>query len=82
MQVELSCYSGAAFGPKTPPFLVDKLESFLQVISNEVSDCIPNIESICSHVFEFGGLQVLGSSQFLQDLKGHRFLDMCAKYFV
>ena len=82
MQVEFLCYSRAAFGPMTPPFLVDKLESFLQLISNEVSDCIPNIEPICSHVFELGGLQVLGSSQFLQDLKGHRFLDMCAKFLV
>ena len=31
------------FGTRTPPFLVDKLESSPQLIRNEVSDFIPNI---------------------------------------
>ena len=43
MQTAILCYSGAALGPRTPPFLVDKLESFPELISNEVSDCIQNI---------------------------------------
>ena len=43
MQAAILFYLGAAFGPMTPPFLVDELESFPQLISNEVSDCIPNI---------------------------------------
>ena len=30
-------------GQELPQFLVVKLESFPQLISNEVSDCIPNI---------------------------------------
>ena len=45
-------------------FSVDKLESFPQLISNEVFECIPNILWICSHVFELGHLQLLGSPQF------------------
>ena len=44
--------------------LVDKLESFPQLVSNEVFHCIPNIKWICSHVFELGDLQFLGSTQF------------------
>ena len=43
MQTAILCYSGAAIGPGIPPFLVDKLESFLQLISNEVFDRTPNI---------------------------------------
>ena len=38
--------------------MVAKLENFPQLISNEVSDCIPNILQICSHVFELGDLQL------------------------
>ena len=41
MQLAILWYSGAAFGPRTPPFA--KLETFPQLISNEVSDRIPNI---------------------------------------
>ena len=36
-------YSGAAFEPRTPHFSVEKLETFPQLISNEVSACVPNI---------------------------------------
>ena len=100
MQVAVLCYSGAAFGPRTPHFLVDKLETFPQLISNKVSDCIPNIQWICSHIFN---PQLLGSTQFFcpyrgfllitllpgmlyfiffQDLKNHRFLDVCAKFLA
>ena len=104
MLAAILCYSGAAFGPRTPPFLVDKLESFPQLlISNEVSDSIRNIQWICSHVFELVDLQLLGNTQiftlyrglplitlllvmlyclFFQDLKGHKFLDVCAKCLV
>ena len=58
MLAAILCYSGAAFGPRTPPFLVDKLESFPQLlISNEVSGSIPNIQWICSHIFELVDLQ-------------------------
>ena len=64
------CYSGAAFGPRTPPFFVDKLESFPQLTSNEVSDCTPNFWRICSHIFELGDLQLLGSSQFFTRHRG------------
>ena len=51
-------------GQGLPQFLVAKLESFPKLISNEVSDCIPNIQWICSHVFELGDLQLLESTQF------------------
>ena len=37
-RVAILCYSGAAFGQRTPPLLVEKLESLLQLISNEVFD--------------------------------------------
>ena len=43
MQAATLYYSEADFGQRTPPFLVDKVESFPKLISNEVSDCIPNI---------------------------------------
>ena len=36
MQIAILRYSGVAFGPRTPPFLVDKLETFPQLNSNEV----------------------------------------------
>ena len=32
----------------------DKLETFPQLISYEISDFVPNILWICSHVFELG----------------------------
>ena len=70
MQAATLCYSGAAFGPRNPYFLVEKLESFPQLISNEVCDCIPNIQWICSHVFELGDLQLLGSTQFFNPCRG------------
>ena len=37
-------------------FSVDKLESFLQLFSNEVFDCILNVLWICFQVFELGDL--------------------------
>ena len=43
MHAAILCYSGAPFEPRTPPFFVDKLGNFPQLISNEVSDYIPNI---------------------------------------
>ena len=51
-------------GQGLPHFLLDILEIFPQLISNEFSDCIPNILWICSHVFELADLQLLGSTQF------------------
>ena len=51
-------------GQELTHFLVDELESFRQVIKNEDSNCISNNLRICSHVFELGDLQLLGSTQF------------------
>ena len=64
MQATILWYSGAAFGPRTPHFLVAKLEIFPQLISDEVSDCIPITYWICSHVFELVDLQLLENTQF------------------
>ena len=64
MEAAILRYSGADFGPRTPPFLVAKLESFPQLITNELSDCIPNI-----YVLELGELQLLGSAQFFTPYK-------------
>ena len=47
-----------------PHFSVDKLESFLQLISNEICNCIPNILWICFQVFELRYLYLLRSAQF------------------
>ena len=43
MQVAILWYPGAASGQGLPHFLIAKLESFPQLLSNEISDCIPNI---------------------------------------
>ena len=64
METEILCYSRVVLGSKTPLFLVDKLESILQLISNEVSDCIQNILWIFSQLFELGDLQLLVNTQF------------------
>ena len=37
-------------------FLAQKVETFLQIISNEVSDYIPNVLWICFQIFELGDL--------------------------
>ena len=39
-------------------------------IDNVTSDCIPNILWICSHVFELGDLQFLGSTQIFTPYGG------------
>ena len=57
-------------GQGLPHFMVDKLGTFPQLISNEVSDCTPNIWWICSHVFELGDLQLLERSQSFTTDKG------------
>ena len=43
-------------GQGLPNFLADKLESFPELISNEVSESLPDIVWICSRVFELGDL--------------------------
>ena len=47
-------------GQGLPYFSVFKPETFLQLISNEVSDCVPNILWICFQVFELDDLKLLG----------------------
>ena len=43
MQGAILWYPAAASGQELPHILVAKLETFPQLISSEVSDCIPNI---------------------------------------
>ena len=43
-------------GQGLPKFSVYKLETFLQLISNKVSDAILNVLWICFQVFELGDL--------------------------
>ena len=91
MQAAILCYWRAAFGPRTPPFLVDKLETFPQLISNEVSDCIifnPQLLGSTQFFCPYRGFLLITLPPgmlyfiFFQDLKNHRFLDVCAKFLA
>ena len=68
-RIEFLCYSGPVSGQELLHFSVDKLETFLKLISIEVSDHIPNILWICFPVFFFFFLERLGSIIFLTPLK-------------
>ena len=86
-----------------PKVWIDKLETYPQVISNEIFDRIPNILWICFHVSELEDLQFFGSTffftlyggfllitlltgmlhcSFLQGLKDHTLLNVCAKFLA
>ena len=69
-------------GQGLPHFLVAKLETFPQLISNEVSDCIPNIYWICSHIFELGDLQLLESTQFFTPVKRFSANNFTSRYAI
>ena len=64
MQVAICATPDLFSGKGLLLFLVAKLKSYPQLISNEVSDCILNIQWICSQVFELRDLQLLGSTKF------------------
>ena len=68
-RIEFLCYSGPVSGQELLHFSVDKLETFLKLISIEVSDHIPNILWICFPVFALWDLERLGSIIFLTPLK-------------
>ena len=88
MQVAICAIQELFSGKRLPIFLVDKLESFRELISTELSDCILNIYLGITQFFTpYRGFPlitfILGMLYlFFQDLKGHGFLDLCAKFIV
>ena len=77
MQAAILYYSGAAFGPRTPPFLVEKLESFPQLIwlyTKHLMDMFPRLQieeeiKFQSYILSFLDFLVTGKQYMKTSMK-------------